>query len=135
MKALNCCIHFFVLFQALVAADRVFGSDTNKRGYKVVRGCGVIQGDGIDLAVLSQIAGAVEAAGFSAENVAYGMGGGLLQKVRIREKHGRGGKASLLQQAGHETEIKIAGAIVLHRHTGRPAVKRVRGPGGARVSG
>ena len=67
--------------QALVAADKVFGSTVNKLGFKVINGCGIIQGDGIDLAVLKTIAGAIEAAGFSAENVAYGMGGGLLQKV------------------------------------------------------
>ena len=67
--------------QALVAADRVFGSTVNRAGYKTISGCGVIQGDGIDVTVLKRIAGAIEAAGFSAENVAYGMGGGLLQKV------------------------------------------------------
>ena len=67
--------------QALVAADRVFGSTVNRAGYKTINGCGVIQGDGIDVTVLKRIAGAIEAAGFSAENVAYGMGGGLLQKV------------------------------------------------------
>ena len=69
------------LNQALVAADRVFGSDVNKCGFKVIRGCGVIQGDGSDIDVIRKVAGAVEAAGYSAENVAYGMGGGLLQKV------------------------------------------------------
>ena len=64
-----------------MAADRVFGSTVNRAGYKTINGCGVIQGDGIDVTVLKRIAGAIEAAGFSAENVAYGMGGGLLQKV------------------------------------------------------
>lgn len=68
-------------FKALHAADKVFGSDVNSKGFKVIRGCGVIQGDGIDIANISKIAAAVEADGFSAENVAYGMGGGLLQKV------------------------------------------------------
>lgn len=67
--------------QALVAADKVFGSTVNKLGFKVINGCGIIQGDGIDLEVLRTIAGAIEAAGYSAENVAYGMGGGLLQKA------------------------------------------------------
>ncbi|GAX79752.1 hypothetical protein CEUSTIGMA_g7193.t1 [Chlamydomonas eustigma] len=69
------------VLMALEAADRVFGSTVNKLGFKVIQGCGVIQGDGIDLTVLTKIAAAIEAAGFSAENVAYGMGGGLLQKV------------------------------------------------------
>eukprot|EP00195_Chlamydomonas_chlamydogama_P007155 CAMPEP_0202896810 /NCGR_PEP_ID=MMETSP1392-20130828/5728_1 /ASSEMBLY_ACC=CAM_ASM_000868 /TAXON_ID=225041 /ORGANISM="Chlamydomonas chlamydogama, Strain SAG 11-48b" /LENGTH=503 /DNA_ID=CAMNT_0049582287 /DNA_START=382 /DNA_END=1893 /DNA_ORIENTATION=+ len=69
------------VLMGLVAADRVFGSDMNSKGYKVIRGCGVIQGDGIDIDTMRKIAGATEAAGFSAENVTYGMGGGLLQKV------------------------------------------------------
>ena len=67
--------------QALVAGERVFGADINKLGYRVIRGCGVIQADGIDIDVMKKIAGSMEAAGYSAENVAYGMGGGLLQKV------------------------------------------------------
>lgn len=53
----------------------------NSKGYKVLRGIGVIQGDGINSDAIQSIANAVEKAGFSAQNVAYGMGGGLLQKV------------------------------------------------------
>lgn len=67
--------------QALHAADKVFGSDTNSKGYKVIKGCGVIQGDGISIKTVGAICDAVLEAGFSAENVAFGMGGGLLQKV------------------------------------------------------
>lgn len=67
--------------QALTAAERVFGVDVNTKGYKVLRGCGVIQGDGISVNTIGAILDAVLAAGYSAENVAFGMGGGLLQKV------------------------------------------------------
>ncbi|KAF6252467.1 Quinolinate phosphoribosyl transferase [Scenedesmus sp. NREL 46B-D3] len=59
-----------VVLQGLRALDRVFGSDTNSKGYKVIRNAGVIQ-----------ILDAAVAAGFSADNVAFGMGGGLLQRV------------------------------------------------------
>jgi nicotinamide phosphoribosyltransferase len=41
----------------------------------------VIQGDGINIHVIAAICKAVIADGFSVENVAFGMGGGLLQKV------------------------------------------------------
>ena len=41
----------------------------------------VIQGDGITLEMLREILAAMEAAGFSADNLAFGSGGGLLQKV------------------------------------------------------
>ena len=50
-------------FQAVHAADKVFGSETNGKGYKVIRGCGVIQGDGIDITMLHKISDAVLAAG------------------------------------------------------------------------
>lgn len=65
----------------LLAADKTFGSDINTKGYKVTKGVGVIQGDGIDHTVMEAILKTVLKAGFSAQTVAFGMGGGLLQKV------------------------------------------------------
>ncbi|EGF76790.1 hypothetical protein BATDEDRAFT_33807 [Batrachochytrium dendrobatidis JAM81] len=70
-----------VVLQALRAADSVFGSDINSKGFKVLRGVGVIQGDGINISTIAQIADAIKAAGYSGQNCAYGMGGGLLQKL------------------------------------------------------
>jgi nicotinamide phosphoribosyltransferase len=62
--------------------DYHFGSALNGKGYKVLdKSVRVIQGDGISNADISQILGRLEAFGFSAENIAFGMGGGLLQKV------------------------------------------------------
>jgi nicotinamide phosphoribosyltransferase len=59
-----------------------FGTRTNAKGYRVLADCvRVIQGDGMDLEGIERVGEAVLAAGFSAENVAYGMGAGLLQKV------------------------------------------------------
>ncbi|CAB5192614.1 unnamed protein product [Rhizophagus irregularis] len=69
------------VLMALKAADEVFGSDVNKKGYKVIRGAGVIQGDAITITSLEKILKAIKEAGYSAQNVAYGMGGGLLQKL------------------------------------------------------
>jgi nicotinamide phosphoribosyltransferase len=65
----------------LKAAEAAFGADVNSKGYKVPRKVGVIQGDGICIHTIKTILDAVHAAGFSAESTAYGMGGGLLQKV------------------------------------------------------
>ncbi len=53
----------------------------NGKGFKVIRGAGVIQGDGISHTTINTILSAVEAEGYSAQSVAFGMGGGLLQKV------------------------------------------------------
>jgi nicotinamide phosphoribosyltransferase len=57
----------------------VFGVTVNNKGFKLLKGAAVIQGDGITLSSLEEILHAVISLGFSAENVAFGMGGGLLQ--------------------------------------------------------
>lgn len=69
------------VLEALLNLEKAFGVTINSKGYKVINGAGVIQGDGIDLNIIKQILKAVMDAGFSAENVAFGMGAGLLQKV------------------------------------------------------
>ncbi|RKP04650.1 nicotinamide phosphoribosyltransferase [Thamnocephalis sphaerospora] len=69
------------VLMALRACEKVFGVDVNDKGYKVTRGCGVIQGDGVTYQTLGRILDAVREAGFAANNVAFGMGGGLLQRV------------------------------------------------------
>ncbi|KAF9436244.1 hypothetical protein BGZ76_004499 [Entomortierella beljakovae] len=65
----------------LRAAEKVFGVDINSKGYKVIRGCGVIQGDGINYHTIEKILDAMLKEKYSAQNCAFGMGGGLLQKV------------------------------------------------------
>ncbi|ORX90887.1 hypothetical protein K493DRAFT_409623 [Basidiobolus meristosporus CBS 931.73] len=69
------------VMMGLRAADKVFGSTVNKKGYKVLNNCGVIQGDGLSYELIKKILVEVEKSGFSAQSVAFGMGGGLLQKV------------------------------------------------------
>lgn len=68
------------VLQALARGEETFGCRINKKGYKVINGFAVIQGDGINRNTVRDILKAVIAAGFSAQNVAFGMGGGLLQK-------------------------------------------------------
>ena len=59
-----------------------FGTTINTKGYKVLPDyVRVIQGDGISPQSLSKIIDVVMKAGFSADNVTFGMGGGLLQQV------------------------------------------------------
>eukprot|EP01121_Diplochlamys_sp_Union-15-3_P002672 TRINITY_DN1239_c0_g1_i1.p1 TRINITY_DN1239_c0_g1~~TRINITY_DN1239_c0_g1_i1.p1 ORF type:complete len:499 (-),score=88.04 TRINITY_DN1239_c0_g1_i1:113-1609(-) len=69
------------VMDALKAGEAVGGVTLNKKGYKVVNGFNVIQGDGINIHTVEQIIKAFEKEKFSAQNVAYGMGGGLLQRV------------------------------------------------------
>lgn len=58
-----------------------FGSTLNNKGYIVLNPkVRVIWGDGIDFDGIKRILAQAEAAGYSAENLVFGMGGGLLQK-------------------------------------------------------
>jgi nicotinamide phosphoribosyltransferase len=69
------------VINGLRAMDQMFGHDLNGKGFRVIRGAGIIQGDGIGPDTIDDILRAVLAWGYSAQNVAFGMGGGLLQKV------------------------------------------------------
>ena len=63
-----------------ILADR-FGTITNSKGYKVLKHVRVIQGDGVNPSTIAEVLEAIAKLGFSAENVAFGMGGALLQQV------------------------------------------------------
>ncbi len=59
-----------------------FGHTENAKGYKVLAPCiRVIQGDGVTPETIQIILDNLLERGWSAENLAFGMGGGLLQKV------------------------------------------------------
>lgn len=68
------------VMKGLYACQRAFGFTYNKKNFKVLNNSAVIQGDGIDIATVSKILDSALAAGFSAQNIAFGMGAGLLHK-------------------------------------------------------
>jgi len=70
-----------VVLECLERLDAAYGSTVNSKGFKVLRNVRVIQGDGITPNVVARILHVIERHGFSTENVAFGMGGGLLQKL------------------------------------------------------
>lgn len=60
----------------------IFGFTVNQKGFKVLNpAVRVIQGDGITPETIRILLGRLEDQGWSAENLAFGMGAGLLQKV------------------------------------------------------
>jgi nicotinamide phosphoribosyltransferase len=62
--------------------ERKVGMKTNTTGFKVLPPyLGLIQGDGINDESIGEILGALKARGYSASNVNFGMGGGLLQQL------------------------------------------------------
>jgi nicotinamide phosphoribosyltransferase len=70
-----------IVVQVLERLEQYFGSVINQKGYKVLNHVRVIQGDGVNEASMSEILANIETLGFSATNVAFGMGGALLQKL------------------------------------------------------
>lgn len=58
-----------------------FGYTTNDKGYKVLNNVRLIQGDGVNEHTIRMILGGFQAYGWSADNIAFGMGGALLQQV------------------------------------------------------
>lgn len=58
-----------------------FGATRNKLGYDVLNNVRIIYGDGINATTIRGILMELKAHGFSADNIAFGMGGALLQQV------------------------------------------------------
>lgn len=70
-----------VVLECLRILDQYFGSVVNDKGYKVLNNVRVIQGDGINQISIKEILVAATEAGYSADNLAFGQGGALLQIV------------------------------------------------------
>lgn len=71
-----------VVVKVLRILGQAFGYTLNEKGYKVLNPkVRVIQGDGIDYTMLRGVLETMKLAGWSADNIAFGSGGGLLQKL------------------------------------------------------
>ena len=58
-----------------------FGYTTNDKGFKVLNNVRLIQGDGVNESAIRTILGNFMVHGWSADNIAFGMGGALLQQL------------------------------------------------------
>jgi nicotinamide phosphoribosyltransferase len=67
--------------QLVQILDQKFGSTVNSKGFKVLNNVRLIQGDGVNENTIRMILGSFQAYGYSADNIAFGMGGALLQQV------------------------------------------------------
>lgn len=82
-----------------------FGSTTNDRGYRTLPDCiRVIQGDGINKDSIKQILANLEKAKMTLDNLAFGMGGGLLQGVN-RDTLQFAMKANSIVVNGEQTDV------------------------------
>lgn len=70
-----------IVLRCLEILDEYFGHTINDKGYAVLNGVKVLQGDGIDHKSIEQILFYVDRRGYSADNLLFGQGGQLLQGV------------------------------------------------------
>lgn len=70
-----------VVLKTAQLLDEKFGHTVNKKGYKVLNNVRIIQGDGINEHSIKEILERLLDAGYSATNIAFGMGGALLQQL------------------------------------------------------
>lgn len=68
-----------VSFEVIRELEKFFGTTVNSKGFKVLNTVRVIYGDGINELSIDSILRTLEYAGYSADNIAFGMGGALLQ--------------------------------------------------------
>ena len=70
-----------IVLRCLEILDEYFGHTVNEKGYAVLNGVKVLQGDGIDHKSIEQILFYTDSHGYSADNLLFGQGGQLLQGV------------------------------------------------------
>lgn len=70
-----------VVLKTAQLLDEKFGTTINKKGYKVLNNVRIIQGDGINEHSIKKILDHLLDAGYSATNIAFGMGGALLRQL------------------------------------------------------
>jgi nicotinamide phosphoribosyltransferase len=135
-----------VLKVAQILSQR-FGYTLNKQGYKVINHVRIIQGDGINLTSLKQCLSNLYHNGFAADNIAFGMGGGLLQQVN-RDTQQFAMKCSAMQVSGQWREVYKAPigdlgksskrgqmALLTESIDGIPSFTTVQKQAGERVAG
>ncbi|MCC6572717.1 MAG: nicotinate phosphoribosyltransferase [Planctomycetes bacterium] len=93
-----------VVLRAMKMLAEGFGTTFNTRGFKVLNHVRVIQGDGVNEDSIREILEVITRAGFSATNLAFGMGGALLQKLD-RDTQKFAFKCSEITRNGHSVPV------------------------------
>lgn len=94
-----------VILKVVEILGEKFGCEINAKGFKVLNPkVRVIQGDGVEYNSIQSILGNLRVNGWSADNVAFGMGGGLLQKLN-RDTQKFAFKCSAAIVNGEEREV------------------------------
>lgn len=93
-----------IVSECLKRLENKFGATYNNKGYKVLNHVRLIQGDGCTIDTIRAILNRITNEGYSASNLAFGMGGGLLQKVD-RDTQKFAYKCSSARVNGKEVEV------------------------------
>lgn len=118
-----------VVIEVLSALGDAFGYSTNTKGYKVLPDqVRVIQGDGINLESMTEILRAMKFSGWSADNIAFGCGGALLQQMN-RDTQRFAFKCSSVTVNGEERDVFKAPATDPTKSSKRGRLKLVRDMG------
>ncbi len=86
---------------ALTKLEKTFGYTVNEKGYKVLKNVALIQGDGVDFNEIYDVLKMLKEHEYSADNIAFGMGGALLQ----------GNNKSSINRDTHKFAIKCSAII------------------------
>lgn len=94
---------------ALHTLERGFGTTVNSKGYKVLNNVAIIQGDKVTKELIKNILEMMEQAKFSADNIAFGMGGALIQgnfeSTVTRDTYGFVYKCSAIKRSGEWHDV------------------------------
>ena len=93
-----------VVLEVLYRLGEKFGTTTNRKGFLTLDGVRVIQGDGMDLDMIREVCHAMYEHEWTIDNIAFGMGAGLLQKVN-RDTCRFAFKASAITVDGYEHDV------------------------------
>jgi nicotinamide phosphoribosyltransferase len=130
-----------VVHRTLSMLNSAFGSTTNSKGYRVLNHVRVIQGDGVNPDSIRLILERIAHARYAADNLAFGMGGALLQKLdRDTQKFAL--KCSAARIGGAWTDVfkdpatdhakaSKRGRLTLARHREHGTFKTIALPNGA----
>jgi nicotinamide phosphoribosyltransferase len=111
-----------------------FGTTTNEKGFKVLHpNVRVIQGDGVDYDSIGEILSVLKQHGWSADNIAFGMGGALLQKLD-RDTQKFAFKCSAAAVDGEERDVFKQPITDSGKNSKRGRLKLVRTPEGGFVT-
>jgi nicotinamide phosphoribosyltransferase len=123
-----------VVLKVMEILGERFGTSTNDKGFKVLHpNVRVIQGDGVDYDSIGEILSVLKQHGWSADNIAFGMGGALLQKLD-RDTQKFAFKCSAAVVDGEERDVFKQPITDSGKNSKRGRLKLVRTPEGGFIT-